>query len=265
LIDPITLNQTVFNFNLCVSYIDTVLFSGLPGQAELFMAGPTIAPFIKVISLFVTGLAAVDANSLVAQDSVSNIVIARRTSFVPFLTGYGLEADVAYAVTASLTHTRASAWFTSDDDARGGVAFTLQNLNLMHRWYNLIPGTIALPVTSTSLTALHEFGHALSSYSNGMVLDLYVDSPHGLNNRRGRPIPPQFDIYNSVSIATDSVRDSLSYPPAWQSYHCALIATSNPAVMDDYWHASGGSLACQHDEITRQFLIDRLHAKISRP
>jgi len=261
-VDPLVTDQA--RFDQCVGYIDDVLFGSLPGQMEKFLADPAIGPLVKVVALFVTGLPAADSNALVGQDSVSNMVIARRTAFVPLLAQFGLHADVAYAVTGSTTHTRASAWFTSDDDGRGGVAFTLDDQRLAHRYYNLVPGTIALPVSSTSLTALHEFGHALSSYTNGMVVDLYADSTAGLNNRRGRPIPEDFATYDGAVMATDPTRNSLSYPAGWQSYHCALIDPSNPAVMDDYWQAPGGSNACQHDQITRQFLLDRVRAKSAR-
>ncbi len=263
-VDPITGDPS--SFDGCVAYIDDVLFGNLPGQAEKLFADPAIAPAVRILSVFVTGLPASDSTSLVGEDDgVSDTVIPRRTAFIPFLANLGLHADVAYAVTASPTHQRASAWFTSDDDARGGVPFTIDGVQHFHRYYNLIPGTIALPVSSTSLTALHELGHALSSYSNGSVLDLYVDSNPGLNVRRGRPIPATFATYNGTPMATDPVRDGLGYTTGWQSYHCELLDPANPAIMDDYWQAPGGSNACRHDRITRQFLKDRLLAKISRP
>jgi hypothetical protein len=261
-VDSITNNEA--NFDGCVAYINESLFGDLPGQAETFLADPTIGPYIRLVSLFVDGLPAQDANALVAQDDVSNIAVARRTVFAPFLARFELSADIAYAVTASATHTRASAWFMSDDDAQGGVPFTLNGVSLVHRYHHLIPGTVALPVTSTSLTALHELGHALSSYTNGMVVDLYVDSREGLNNRQGRPIPHDFATYNGEAIVADPSRDSLGYPVGWQSYHCSLLDPANPAVMDDYWKAKGGPEACRHDAITRRFLADRLRAKISR-
>lgn len=217
------------------------------------------------MSLFVSGLTAASTNSLVGEDAVSNLLVARRTAFAPFLARYGLHADIAYAVTASRTHVRASAWFTTDDDSRPGVNFTLGGRTFAHRYYALIPGTVALPVSSTSLTALHEFGHALSSYSNGAVTDLYIDSQPALNNKRGRPIPADFANYNGTVYNSDMNRDGIGYPAAWQSFHCELLNAAVPAVMDDYWLApSGVPEECQHDAITRQFLLDRLRAKTSR-
>jgi hypothetical protein len=262
-IDPITSNQTAFN--AAVRYICDALFSRLPNQREQLLADPTIGPKIRVVSVFVTGLTALDTNSLVAQDTDSNLLVARRTVFLPFLKRLGLDADVAYGVSASPTHTRASAWYTSDDDARGGVAFALDGVSFAHRYYCLIPGTVAIHANASSLTALHEFGHALSSYSNGMVVDLYVDGNPALNCKVGRPIPPQFATYDTTQNASDPVRDSISYPTGWSSYHCELIDPGFPAVMDNYWLAPDNVPEhSQHDKITRQFLTDRVRAKIGR-
>ena len=262
-VDPITSNQNAFD--AAAHYICDVLFGRLASQREQLLADPTIGPKIRVVSIFVTGLPAQDVNSLVAQDTDSNLLIARRTVFLPFLKRFALNADVAYAVSASPTHMRASAWYTSDDDARSGVAFTLDGVSLSHRYYCLIPGTVAIHATASSMTALHEFGHALSSYSNGMVVDLYVDSSPALNCKVGRPIPPQFATYGATVNASDPVRDSIGYQSGWSSYHCELIDPGFPALMDDYWlapdHVPEHS---QHDKITRQFLADRVRAKIGR-
>lgn len=263
-VDPITANQAAFD--ACAQYIDDALFGKLPSQSERFMADPTIEPNIRVISLFVSGLPAQDSNSLVAQDAVSNMLVARRAVFNAFLAGFEINvADIVYAVSASISHSRASAWFTSDDDAGPGTSFTLDGATLSHRHFCLVPGTIALHSTTTSLTALHEFGHALSSYSNGAVVDLYVDSRDGLNNKRGRPIPPNFAVHDGSVVATDPTRNGLSYPAAWQSYHPELVAPAFPALMDNYWAAHDHVPEhCEHDRITRQFLVDRLHAKLGR-
>ncbi|MBI1916342.1 MAG: hypothetical protein HYS12_16660 [Planctomycetes bacterium] len=262
-VDPITGNEP--SFDLCAQYIQDALFGNLPNQREVFLGDPVIEPHVRLVSLFVPGLLAEDANALVAQDGVSNLLVARRSVFVPFLTRYALQADVAYAVSASDLHDRASAWFTSDDDARPGAPFTLDGVTRYHRHFNLIPGTVAIHRNSRSLTAVHEFGHALSSYTNGSVVDLYVDSSAGLNNKRGRPIPPDFANYSGISMATDAARDGLGYPAGWQSYHCELIDATLPAIMDNYWlAASGVPEHCLHDRITRQFLRERLLARISR-
>ena len=261
--DPITLHPA--DFSASVRYTGQALFGRLENQAERFLGEPGIAPRVRAVSLFVTGLPAVDRNSLVGQDSVSDLLIARRAVFAPFLARYGLTADIVYAISRSESHTRASAWSTTDDDGRPGVPFMLDGVPLKHRYYSLIPGTVAQHTSATSLTALHAFGHALSSYSNGSVVDLYVDSGPGVNNKRGRPIPPVFAVYDGTDFATDAVRDGLGYPLHWQSYHCELHNPALPAIMDDYWRAPGGvPNRCQHDRITRRFLLDRVRAKLGR-
>jgi hypothetical protein len=253
-------------FQAAATYIDSALFGLLPGQKEVLLADPAIMPFVRVVSVYDEGLAPSLANALVAQDGNSNILVARRSVFVQFLANYHIEADIVYAVSASSSHTRASAWFTSDDDAQGGVPFSLDGNSFFHRYYNVIPGTVGIHVTSDSLTALHEFGHAVSSYTNGKILDLYVESPVGLNNRLGRPIPSTFCNYQSTVFASDPTRNGLSYlPDLSQSYHCALVDPTCPAVMDNYYLSTKGAVACLHDQVTEQFIRDRMAAKISRP
>lgn len=262
-IDPIT--SMLAAFNTAANLIVSSVFGLLPGQREQFVADPAIGPKIRVISLFVSGLPAQDQNSLVGQDPVSTLLVPRRAGFMPFLAGRGINvADVVYAVSASESHRRASSWFTSDDDAKTGIGFTLDAGMFSHRFFNIIPGTVAIHSGTDSITPLHEFGHALSSYSNGSVVDLYVDLDPGINNKKARPIPSHFDTYDSIALASDLTRDGLGYPPAWTSYHCELIDSALPAVMDNYRTIGITPEHCQHDKITRQFLMDRLRAKISR-
>lgn len=261
--DPITANQV--SFDSSVQYINQVLFGNLPNQSEQFLADPQIEPKVRLVSLFVPGLPPQDANSLAAQDPDSDLLVARRNGFRSFMRRYGLDADVAYAVSSSPTHTRASAWFTSDDDAKPGTGFTLDGVALTHRYYSVIPGTVAIHVSATSMTALHEFGHALSSYSNGMVVDLYVDSNPALNCKTGRPVPAQFANYAGTALPSDPFRDALGYPGGWSSYHCELSDPGFPALMDNYWLAHDHIPEhCRHDKITRDFLADRMRAKIQR-
>jgi len=261
--DPIL--KSLAAFQAAVVYIEANLFATLPGQKEKLLADPAIQPKVRLVSIFDDTLVPGPATSLVGQDGVSNLLVARRNAFAPLLTKYSIQADVAYAVSASSSHTRASAWFTSDDDNGPGIAFTLDGTGFVHRYNCLVPGTVGIHVTASSLTALHEFGHAASSYTNGSVLDLYVDSPPGLNNKTGRPIPPNFAVYDSTSYQSDPIRDGLGYPAGWSSFHCELLAPACPAVMDNYYLSASGALACEHDAITRRFLRDRILAKIGRP
>lgn len=105
----------------------------------------------------------------------------------------------------------------------------------------------------------------MSSYNNGTIVDLYVDSPAGLNKKAMRPIPSGFAVYDGIALASDPVRDGLGYPADWFTYHCELNDRAYPAVMDNFWLAHDyAPERCQHDRITRMFLLDRIRAKLRR-
>jgi hypothetical protein len=196
---------------------------------------------------------------------MSKLLVARRNQIRDFLADEGVIADVVYAISASSTHDRASAWFTTDDDTGPGTPFVVDGKTLHHRHRYLVPGTIGMHFNAASMTAVHEFEHAVSSYSNGQIVDLYVDSQPGLNNKHGRPIPLKFGTYGPWTFNSDFTRDGLTYPASWRSYHCEIHDPANPALMDNYYFASGGiPEVCQNDKITRQFVRDRVIAKIGR-
>jgi hypothetical protein len=263
--DSIATTAQQANFDNCVRYIERSLFTGLPSQSELILGDPAISPHIRLLSMFATGLQADDAHAFAAQDGVSNLLIARRNAICDFLVSQNIIADVVYAISASASHQRASAWFTSDDDTRTGVPFTLDGAALCHRHFYSTPGTIAMHHTANSLTAPHEFQHAMSSYTNGKLVDLYVDSPQELNNKNGPPIKTSFCTVNATRFLSDLTRGPLGYPPTWRSFHCELHDPANPAIMDNYWLAPGGvPEVCQNDMVTRNFVRDRLLAKIAR-
>jgi len=75
-VDPITWGPTAFD-NTC-GYVVQNLFCLIAGQAENLLTNTGIGPHIRVVSVFQTGLDAVANNSLVAQDGMSNLLIARR-------------------------------------------------------------------------------------------------------------------------------------------------------------------------------------------
>jgi hypothetical protein len=262
-VDPIT--SDVAAFDTTAALIEESLFGLLPGQAEQLLSDPSIVQKIRVVSVFVSVLEEEDANSLVGEDDpeVSTTLVPRRARYAPLLAQFGIIADVAYAVSKSPTHRRASAYFTSDDDSSPGMPFAVDSVPMVHRDRFLIPGTVAIHTTASPLTPLHEFGHAASSYTNGMVVDLYVDSAPALNCRSGRPIPVAFGTYDATSFTSDTTRDSLTYPLGWQSYHCELIDPAFPAVMDDY-KAASSPVSCQEDAITRLFLLERVRSKTRR-
>jgi len=260
--DPILANRQAYN--VCVTYcIDTIL-GRRSGQSETIFGSEDLAPKIRILSLFPANLPIEDANAFVAQDGASNLLIARRDTIRNLVGSSGLSADIVFCVSNSSSHDRASAWYASDDDARGGVPFVLDGVNLSHRYYAIIPGVVAIHSSARSLTPLHEFGHALSSYTNGLIVDLYVDNLAGVNNKRGRPIPATFSSYAGTPMKSDISRNGIGYPTQWQSYHCELRDTYHPAVMDNYYLSSDGADNCRHDEITLRFLVDRIRAKMSR-
>lgn len=252
-------------FDAAAKYVFDVLFGRLPAQAEQLLADPQLGPRIRVVKLFDSGLPPTDANALVSQFA-PNIAEPRRDQFKPFLAVYQISADVAYAVTASPTHNRASAWFTTEDTTLGGVPFLVDGVAFTHWHFCTIPGTVGLPISSHSMTALHEFGHAASSFSDGMVIDQYVDNTIGLNNKRGRPIPAAFGTLDAVTYHADRTRDGLGYPASWRSYHPELTDPAAPSLMDNYWLAPAGiPEKCCFDRLTRKYFFDRLTAKLSRP
>ena len=89
---------------------------------------------------------------------------------------YLVSADVSFAITGSATHTRSSAFGTTDDPNKPGVSYTYDGGTRRHGHFASIPGTVALSVTAGRITPLHEFGHAASDWDNGLIDDLYVDA-----------------------------------------------------------------------------------------
>lgn len=264
--DPVVDDQPAFDD--CIAYAIGTLYGHHPGQGERLLASQDIADGVRVTSIFVRDLPATNANSLVSEDDpqLSSQIMVRRTAVRPFLARFSLDADIAFAVTASATHKWSTAWEATDDDGRGGVEFELDGVKMAHRFFSLVPGTVALHVTERDITPLHEFQHALGSYSNGQVEDLYLMSGVAVNKKQGRPIPDEYAVYDGVSYTSDKVRNGIGYPPGWTAYHCEPHFPSAPAVMDNYFKApvNLGSLACENDTITRQFLQGRIRAKLGR-
>ncbi|WP_180539613.1 hypothetical protein [Nevskia soli] len=266
--DPIMGNKA--GFYSAVNYIEDCLFGRVAGIKEQLLFDPAIAANVRVISIWDPAAGVGSASALVGQDGVSNILVARRNAIQAFAGNYQVNGvsffvDVAYSVSNSLTHTRASAWFTTDVPGSAGVPFILDGRSFTHCYYNSIPGTIAIHSSVSDITPLHEFQHAISSYTNGSITDLYVDSSPAANCKAGRPIPVNFCVYSGATYASDLSRDSLGYPPAWKSYHCELIDPRYPAVMDNYYSASTGNpLDCQNDAVTREYVTDKILAKMGR-
>jgi hypothetical protein len=255
-------------------YHDAVRYSlvNLLTQTEDLLRQNGIDRHIRFVSVFDATLPAQTANAL-AHEFAPNLMETRRDRLNPFLGRFNIQADYVSVLHASTTHTRATAWFTTDDAAQAGTAYTYDGANRTHGHFPQIPGSSAIPITvnQTGLTALHEFGHAGSDFNNGRVVDLYVDGGGGgsIVNRKARaqstdPIPAQFANYNATGYASDQNRDSISYPPTWISYHPELIDPTRPNLMDNYWQAFDDPLRCRLDRLTYAWYSDRLRAKIFR-
>jgi hypothetical protein len=261
--DPVTTNRP--SFHTAVSFaLDNMLNS-----TEDVLRGNNLDRQIQVVTVFDGTLAANDANGLVQEDS-TNIISPRRDKTRSFLGGYQVITDVAFAMSGSTTHTRSSAWFTSDDMTRGTASFTYDGTTYNHGLYASIPGSVALATTAAGLTPFHEFGHASSIFDDGKVDDLYVDGLRaGLSiNKKARalatnPIPTNFATYAGTTYPSDQNRDGIGYPATWTSYHPALQDTTRPNMMDNFWNATDPR-RCRLDGLTHDWLTARLRAKANR-
>lgn len=214
-------------------------------------------------------------NYCLVREGSGNLIVARQGVFNEYISRYFETADVAFAITGSTTHTRATARFAGDDESEAGTAFTFDGDDYEHGHFPRIPGacTISRYSNQGGLTALHEFGHMASDLDNGLVADLYVDggpSSRLVVNKKWRddasdPVPDNHSNYDGVTAPSDPDRDGLGYPSDWRSYHAELIDPDLPNLMDNYWRApSGRTQECRLDEHTFSWFTDRLRAKINR-
>lgn len=255
-------------FTQQAGYIVDNLLGRLPGQAEPLLADSPHVANIRIWSTFVSGAPVDSTTCLVLEDPTtgSTIIEPRRNEVAQMLKRLDINPDIVFIITQSATHDRASAYGTTDDDARGGRAFQYDGAPFVHRWFHIIPGMAAIHLTSSAMTAAHEFGHAFSSYTNGFVDDLYVDGTSTAFNRKygAPPVPQNFATYDGMAYASDPVRDGLGYPASWRSYHAELADPANPALMDNFWMAPSGNVSSRHDRLTKQFILDRIDAKATR-
>ena len=228
---------------------------------------------IRFVTIFDTTRSA-DADNVLVKEIDPDILEPQRTLTNRFVSQYWERADVVYCISASTTYTRASAWFGDDDSAMTTPTYTYDGTTRRSGLYPRIPGSIALSTSMdiTGLTALHEFAHAASDFSNGIVTDLYVDATRSgfVVNQKIRalttdPVPANFAIVDTTTYAADSARDSIGYPADWVSYHPGLQVANRPNLMDNYWTAGPNVLQCRLDGLTFDWFLRRLRAKIDRP
>jgi hypothetical protein len=264
--DPVLSNRA--GFHTAVGYC----LRNLLTVTEDLLYQDNLDAHIRFVSIFDPTLGASDANAL-AHELSPNLMETRRSKLNAFLARYGEKGDMVFVVHGSTTHTRATAWYTTDDASQPGTAFTYDGVARMHRHFASIPGSAAIPISvnQSGLTAIHEFGHGASDFNNGRVNDLYVDSGTGgfVVNKKARtssgaPIPANFGTYNAMTYMSDQNRDELGYPSSWTSYHPELIDPTRPNMMDNYWLAFDDPLRCRLDRLTYHWFSDRLRAKIFR-
>jgi hypothetical protein len=264
--DPVLANRA--GFHAAVRYS----LRNLLTETEDLLRQANLDSNIRLISIFDETVATNDANAL-AHELSPNLMETRRDKLNAFLSRYSQKADMVFVIHGSTTHDRATAWYTTDDEARPGVAFTYDGISRTHRHFASIPGSAALPISvnQTGLTAIHEFGHAGSDFNTGRVGDLYVDGGTigFVVNKKARasstdPIPANFATYNGTTYISDLNRDGIGYPGTWTSYHPELIDHTRPNMMDNYWNAFDDPLRCRLDRLTYNWFSDRLRAKIFR-
>ena len=229
---------------------------------------------IRFVSVIDATLPASDDNTL-TEEIAPNIMAPRRALLNYFLSRYGINADIVFVIYGSATHSRNSAHPTTDyvETSENAAGFTFDGLHHAHGRYPRIPGSIAISggARGASLMPLHEFGHAVSDYNNGRVLDMYVDSQADgfAVNKKWRaqstdPVPAEFAEYDGADFTSDPGRDGLGYPGDWTSYHPGLIETAAPNLMDVYSPANSGGHASRFDRLTYAWMSDRLYAKLRR-
>ncbi|MFF8958000.1 hypothetical protein [Streptomyces sp. NPDC014894] len=263
--DPAVINRT--DYHDVVRYSLTNLFA----QEEDLLRDADVDAQIRLVAVCDAALPVAAGNAL-AHEISGGTMETRRDRLNDFLAQYDIVADYVSVLHDSATHLRASAWYTSDDPNRPSTFFTYGGGEFGHGHFARVPGSSAMPVTTDQrgLTAMHEFCHAASDFDNGRVWDLYVNGGSGgfdVNSHSRAastdPIPVDFAFYNGFFYQSDRTRDGLGYPADWVSYHPALIDTTRPNLMDDYWQADF-PLRCRLDRLTRGWLGSRLHAKIFR-
>lgn len=261
--DPVI--ESTFLLEESATYICDALFGRLPGQQETWMSDPEIEPEVRVVSIYDPAPPSPET-ALIALLAKSAAMEPRRAVIGAYVRARDVAADVVFVVSKNPTHWRASSYAADDDIDRKGPKFTLDGESHTHCYWTTIPGTVAIHTGADSLTALHEFYHAMGSFHNGQIGDLYIDGEARVNCKRvlEPPFPPVFGEYAGTHYASDLRRETLGYPTGWKSYQCEKHDPVRTSLMDKYRSDPDPNTA-QADKITRAFVQDRLRAKLNRP
>jgi hypothetical protein len=264
--DPILGNRGNYN-DAIVDCIQSILNV----DEDIFRRGGRDVQY-RIVSVFDPTLTAQAGDSL-CKEIAPNLMEARRDNFNSFASRYAEKPDIGVAIHGSAVFDRATAWYTTDDTAKGGVAYTYDGNNHQHGSYPNIPGTFAIyeGFDRAGQTPIHELCHATSDFNNGRVNDLYNDGnpPAALvvnkkwRNNAADPIPANFANYNGANYLSDQNRNGIGYPAGWRSYHAEQIDNTVPNLMDNYWQAANPH-DCRLDHITYDWFNDRLAVKLRR-
>ncbi len=216
--------------------------------------------------------------------------------------------DIIFAISGSENHTRSSATFTVEDKTgdpeKGDVRFKLTTNSKSQTGFHKckvdnkgLPGAIALSAWDDRLkTPVHEFAHAISSESNGVIVDEYLDEykfRHNnttitvgfdfVINKQHRthptdPVPQPFAKYKLYDYNTDTKKHIPKYQTKYFSdrYRCdKRPSDSDPDGWTSYVpERQDPNLSCtmdiayfgyKFDKLLFDFLYDRLLTKLNRP
>lgn len=150
-----------------------------------------------------------------------------------------------------------------------------------HECYSTIPGQVALNVLSArDKTFIHEFAHAMSSATNGIITDEYADDFETTNpdstdptrklapfyiNRLERvhqngnfvPVVDEFMQYNNITYNAD-----LQHPSERENWRGCFPARHDQEIGCVMDKETG---PYRFDKLLGRFIYDRLSAKINRP
>lgn len=276
--DPI--NDAREKFDKSTDYIYANLFAKLPGQAENFLADKSIADKIRVVSLWINAPAD-ESHSFI---EIKGQFQARQTAITIFFADLNkkypdlnVNPDVVLAVTGWEHIYKATAFAAREENCRNGIKFWFDKNSYTHCFTSDQPGAVAINVEDDSMTALHEFSHAASSYYNGYVDDLdgkelKCNCRLTVNKKRKGWFErrKEFAIYYLDGADPNDPKNHYALDKSETRTEKGIFAPVKinpefPALMDNYHEAKNGNAEkCRHDQLTSQFLLDRIRAKTMR-
>ena len=130
---------------------------------------------MRLVLIFDPGLPVGDETALV-EPIPPDVTAPRQDQIRRLVAKYDEAADVVFAVTASgaTRFPRGAAWWSDDGYSDEDTPFVFDGYELVYPRTTDSPGCIALLESTdpSGITALHEFGHAVSNWIHGQVVDL---------------------------------------------------------------------------------------------